>query len=154
MPSSFTNLTYHIVFSTKYRKPWLTDDIRTELFDFLRGVIAKRDGKLLEIGGTEDHIHIVTSCSPKMALADFVRDLKAGSSKWMHEDKRHLDFEWQTGYGAFTVSHSQVDIVRKYAGNQQEHHRQLSFEDEFRAILQRHGITFDEQYLFEDEDRD
>jgi len=151
MPSSFTSLTYHIVFSTKYRKPWLTDDVRADLYEYLRGIIAKKDGRLLEVGGTEDHIPLVTTCSPKVALSDFVRDVKANSSRWLRDEKGRTDFQWQTGYGAFTVSHSQVEVVREYARNQQEHHRRLSFEDEFRAILERHGITFDERYLFEDD---
>jgi putative transposase len=151
MPSSFTSLTYHIVFSTKFRRPWLTDEIRADLFAYLRGIIAKKGGRLLEVGGTEDHIHLVTSCSPKVALADFIRDLKANSSRWMHDEKGRTVFEWQTGYGAFTVSHSQVEVVRNYARNQQEHHRELSFKDEFRELLARHGITFVEKYLFEDE---
>jgi putative transposase len=151
MPSSHTSLTYHIVFSTKFRKPWLTDALRDELYVYLLGIIANKGGRLLEIGGIEDHIHIVTTCSPKIALSDFVRDIKANSSRWVRDEKGRVEFNWQTGYGAFTVSHSKVDDTRKYVQNQREHHDGWSFEDEFRAILQRHGVAFNEEYLFEDD---
>ena len=151
MPSSFTSLTYHIVFSTKFRKRWLTDNLRNDLYVYLLGIIANKGGQLLEIGGTEDHIHLVTTCSPKMALSDFVRDIKANSSRWVRDEKGEQDFNWQTGYGAFTVSYSRVDATREYVRNQQEHHKARSFKEEFRAILERHGITFNEEYLFEDD---
>jgi putative transposase len=151
MPSSFTSLNYHIVFSTKVRKPLLTDDLRADLCVYLLGIIANKGGQLLEFGGTEDHIHLVTTCSPKMALSDFVRDIKANSSRWLRDEKGRPDFQWQTGYGAFTISYSRVDDTRKYVRNQQEHHAVRSFEDEFRAILERHGIVFNEEYLFEDD---
>ncbi len=96
-------------------------------------------------------MHILTSCHPTIALAEFVRDIKANSSKWLHEERQHHNFQWQTGYGAFTVSCSQIDTIRNYICNQAEHHRKQSYEDEFRTILHRHGISFDEQYLFENE---
>jgi len=137
MASSYTSLSFHIVFSTKYRRPALTDAIRPETYKY--------------IGGMADHLHILTACPPTVALADFVRDIKANSSKWLHEDKGQRQFQWQTGYGAFTVSCSQVDAVRRYILAQADHHRSRSFEDEFRGVLARHGITFDERYLFENE---
>ena len=151
MASTYTSLAYHIVFSTKYRRPMLTDAVRSETYNYIAGIIANKQGQLLEIGGIDDHIHLVTSCSPTVALADFVRDIKANSSKWLHEDKGRRDFQWQAGYGAFTVSRSRIDVLRQYVLNQPAHHRKQSFEDEFRAILQRHGISFDEKYLFEAE---
>ena len=151
MPSSYTSLVYHIVFSTKYRKPTFTELIRSETYAYIGGIIANKKGQLLEIGGTDDHIHILTSCSPTIALAEFVRDMKANSSKWLHEEKQHHDFQWQTGYGAFSVSYSRIDAIRQYVSNQAEHHETRSFEDEFRMILQRHQIAFEEKYLFESE---
>jgi REP element-mobilizing transposase RayT len=151
MPSAYTSLTYHIVFSTKYHKPRLTDAIRAETYSYIGGIIANKRGQAIEIGGVADHIHIVTSCSPAVALADFIRDIKANSSKWLREEKDQRDFGWQVGYGAFTVSCSQADTVRRYVRNQAEHHRTRSFEEEFRAMLKRHGISFDEKYLFEAE---
>ena len=149
MASTYTSLTYHIVFSTKHRRPSLTDAIRSETYNYIAGIIANKHGQVLEMGGVPDHIHLVTSCSPTIALADFVRDIKANSSKWLREDKGRRDFQWQTGYGAFSVSRSQIDAVQQYVRNQPEHHRKRSFEDEFRDILKRHGISFDEKYLFE-----
>jgi REP element-mobilizing transposase RayT len=151
MPSSYTSLAYHIVFSTKYRKPTLTAAIREETYRYITGIVSNKQGQRLEIGGVEDHVHLLTTCSPRIPLADLVRDIKANSSKWLHEEKQQAGFAWQTGYAAFTVSHSQFDSVREYIRGQAQHHQHRSFEDEFRTILQRHGIAFDEKYLFEDE---
>ena len=151
MSNSYTSLAYHVVFSTKYRKPTLSSEVRGETYSYIAGIIANKDGQLLEIGGIEDHVHILTACSPRIALADLVRDIKANSSKWLHQEKHRNDFGWQTGYAALTVSTSQVAAVREYIRGQAEHHRKRSFEEEFRAILQRHGIAFDEKYLFDDE---
>jgi REP element-mobilizing transposase RayT len=151
MSSSYTSLVYHIVFSTKYRKPTLTDSIRSETYAYLGGIICNKKGQLLEIGGTDDHVHILTSCPATIALAEFARDIKANSSKWLHEEKQHRNFQWQAGYGAFTVSYSGIDAVRQYICKLADHHKTRSFEDEFRMILQRHQIVFDEKYLFETE---
>ncbi|MDB5391748.1 MAG: transposase [Planctomycetaceae bacterium] len=151
MASTYTSLAYHIVFSTKHRENTLTDSIRQATWNYISGIITNKNGQLLEIGGVEDHVHLLTSCSPRIALADFVRDIKANSSRWLHDEKDVPNFQWQTGYGAFTVSHSQVDVVRKYLQNQAQHHRRQSFEEEYREFLQRHEIAFDEKYLFEDE---
>lgn len=151
MASTFTSLLYHVVFSTKYRKPFLTDAYRDDVYRYMAGIIANKDGQLLEIGGMPDHVHILTTCPPTIAVAEFIRDIKANSSKWLHEEKHLMQFAWQVGYGAFTVSRSQLEIVSKYIRNQAEHHRKQSFEDEFRDILIRHGIVFEEKYLFEAE---
>jgi REP element-mobilizing transposase RayT len=149
--STYTSLTYHVIFSTKNRKPMLRDAIRDETYRYIAGIIANKEGRLVEIGGVEDHVHLLTSCSPRMALADFIRDIKSNSSRWLHEEGRHADFGWQTGYAAFTVSQSQISAVQDYIRGQAEHHRQRSFEEEFRAILVRHGIQFDERFLFDGE---
>src|ERR1700722_2515667 len=149
--SSFTSLLYHVVFSTKYRKPTLTESIRSETYRYIGGIIANKNGAMLEIGGIDDHVHILMSCPATIALAEFIRDIKANSSKWLHEEKHQANFQWQTGYSAFTVSCSQLEAVRQYICNQAEHHRKISFEDEFRLVLRRHGITFEEKYLFERE---
>ncbi len=151
MPSSYTSLNYHIVFSTKYRKRLLVDSIREDVYKYIAGIIHNKNGQLIEIGGIEDHVHILTSCSPKIALADFIRDIKANASKWINEQHRAAKFAWQTGYAAFTVSASQVDVVRRYIRNQAKHHKNQSFVDEFRGMLIKHKIPFDEERLFEDE---
>jgi putative transposase len=149
--SSYVSLSYHIVFSTKYRKPDLSEPLRKELAGYIAGIIRNKEGQLLEIGGMEDHIHILTSCSPKLALADFIRDIKANASRWINEGPGGGKFAWQSGYGAFTVSASQAPVVRAYILNQAEHHRVRSFKEEFRELLVRHGISFDESRLFEEE---
>ena len=151
MASTYTSLAYHIVFSTKYRKPTLTAAVREDTYRYIAGIVANKQGQLLEIGGVEDHVHLLTTCSPQIALADLVRDIKANSSKWLHEEKKQAGFAWQTGYAAFTVSRSQFDSVREYIRGQAEQHQRQSFEDEFRTNSRRHGIAFDEKYLFENE---
>jgi putative transposase len=146
--ASYATLTYHVVFSTKYRRRSLTDAIRGETYQYIAGIITNKQGRAIEIGGIDDHVYLLTTCSPRIAVADFVRDIKANSSKWLHDVKHQTSFGWQTGYAAFTLSCSQIDVVRQYIRGQAEHHRQQSFEDEFRAILERHGVAFDERYLF------
>ena len=149
--SSYTSLYYHIVFGTKLRKPLLVDSLRADVCKYMAGIVTNKDGHLIEIGGIDDHLHLLASCSPKRALAEFIRDVKANSSKWINEQSRFKDFAWQPGYGAFTVSISQLEVVQRYIRNQTEHHRRQSFADEFRALLRKHKIAFDEARLFDDE---
>lgn len=152
MASTFTNLNYHIVFATKYRKPNIPKGLQAELHKYTAGIIQAKKGRPLEINGTGDHVHILTGIPPTIAVADMVRDIKANSSKWMNERPDIIDrFAWQSGYSAFTVSRSQCDTVRKYIRNQETHHTKLSFEDEYLALLKRHGIEYDERYVFETE---
>jgi putative transposase len=149
---SFTCLNYHLVFSTKHRKPVIDDAIRERLYEYIGGIIRAKEGRQIEIGGVADHIHILAGCSPKVAVADWVRDIKANSARWMNEfSERQTRFEWQKGYGAFTVSVSQVEIVRNYIQRQPEHHQRQTFQEEFVELLKRHGIEFDPHYVFEEE---
>ena len=149
---SFSQLNYHIVFATKFRKRSIDADISERLYEYIGGTLRAKNGELVEIGGVEDHVHILARLSPTLAVADVVREVKACSSKWLNElpDRNH-DFYWQKGYGAFTVSYSMVDAVRNYIRNQAEHHRQKTFEEEYVEFLQKHGIEFRNEYLFEDE---
>ncbi|MCH8042938.1 MAG: IS200/IS605 family transposase [Planctomycetes bacterium] len=152
MASTFTSLTYHVVFSTKYRKNRITADLQEELYKYIGGIVRDQKGVLLEIGGVADHVHLLTGFSPTVAVSDVVRLIKANSSKWVNEKADTTrKFQWQTGYAAFTVSCSQVDVVRRYIQNQEEHHKTLSFRDEFLALLKRHGIEVDMRYVFEEE---
>ncbi len=113
MPQSYTNLIYHIVFSTKNRKPIITDDVKTRLYDYIGGAIRKQGGIALAINGMSDHIHVLAKLRADKSVSDVLRDLKANSSGWMHEGFPDLkDFSWQNGYGAFTVSASQIEKVR------------------------------------------
>ena len=149
---SFTQLTYHVVFATKYRHPAITDQIKKRLYEYIGGTIRAKKGNLIEIGGVNDHVHILTRLSPAIAVADVVREIKANSSKWMNEQPETIQtFEWQKGYGAFTVSYSQIAVVEQYIRNQEEHHRTRSFQEEYIEFLERHGIEFRLEYLFEDE---
>ena len=116
---SFTSLNYHVVFSTKYRKPAIDESIRERLYEYIGGIIRAKEGAQIEIGGVADHIHILAGCSPTVAVADWVRDIKANSARWMNElPERQARLEWQKGYGAFTVSASQVPVVRNYIQRQ------------------------------------
>ncbi len=150
MPQSFACLHYHLVFSTRHREPWLTADLRPRLFDYLGGVLRAHDGCLVAAGGVEDHVHLLARLGREMAVAEALQLLKANSSKWVHETGAGPPaFGWQTGYAAFTVSLSQMDAVKSYLARQEEHHRTQTFQDEFRALLRRHGMDFDEKYLWD-----
>jgi len=149
---SYTKLTYHVVFSTKYRQPTITEEIRERLYEYIGGTIRNLNGSLLEIGGIEDHLHLLVNLSPAKSLSDSIRDIKANASKWANElAELEVRFEWQKGYGAFTVSYSHTDSVRHYIRNQREHHCAMSFEDEYIKMLRSHEIEYDLKYLFEAE---
>lgn len=150
--STFTRLYYHIVFGTKYRKPSLKESFRARLYQYVGGVLRTGKGTLLEIGGVDDHVHLLANVSPATSVSDSIRNIKANASRWINEEiKPARRFEWQKGYSAFTVSHSQISSVRTYLQNQSEHHRKLSFREEYIELLRRHGIPFEEKYLFEEE---
>jgi putative transposase len=149
MPSSFTNLLFHIIFSTKNREPLIRESFRDELEKYIAGIIRNEEGTLLDIGGMPDHLHIIAKFKPDRSVADMVRVIKANSSKWLNE--RHGDagrFAWQSGYGAFSVSQSQIGALRAYVQNQEAHHRTRSFQDEFRDFLNKHEIEYDERYIW------
>jgi REP element-mobilizing transposase RayT len=150
VPSSYTHLLYHIVFSTKERRPLITPALRAELEPYLGGIVREQRGIPLEIGGMPDHVHLVLRVRPDQAVADVVRLVKANSSKWANERSDLTErFSWQTGYGAFTVSASQLAVVRRYVQTQEEHHRKQKFQEEFIGLLKKHGIEYDERYLWE-----
>jgi len=152
MSSTFTNLLYHIVYSTKHREPLIDVAWQNDLHSYIGGIVRERDGIAIQIGGMPDHIHVLAKLSPKRAIMDVLRDIKAGSSKWINDSGRVRGrFEWQSGYAAFSVSQSQVERVVEYIQAQAEHHREVTFRDEFLGLLRRHEIEFDMQYVFEDE---
>jgi len=152
MSSTLTNLTCHIVFSTKYRQPLITPKLRDKLFPYIGGIIRNKGGALIRIGGVADHVHLVVNLRPDIALSDMVRLIKGNSSKWINEQnpERETRFAWQPGYGAFSVSQSQLSALVAYVDHQEEHHRVQSFQDEFIAALKKHGIDYDERYLFDE----
>jgi len=150
--STFTNLLFHIVYSTKYRKPMIQSAWEDELYGNVGGIIRGHKGTLLCMGGTEDHVHLLAKLSPTIAVSDMLRLIKSNSSKMVNETFRPAAaFEWQPGYAAFSVSESQFDRVRQYIRNQKEHHRKTTFKDEFIQLLEKHKIEYDEQYVFEQE---
>lgn len=145
-----THLTIHVIYATRRRHPWLVKDIRTQLFGYIHGICRNINAPLVIAGGVEDHTHLLLDLHPSVALAAAVRDIKANSSRWVHQTFPHLsDFAWQTSYAAFAVSASLRDTVRGYIENQEQHHRSVSFADELREFCQRHGLPFDEGQAFE-----
>jgi REP element-mobilizing transposase RayT len=150
MPQSYTSLHYHFVFSTKGRLPLITPDIRPRLWEYLGGIVRGARGIPIQIGGTDDHVHLLVTLRQQPALADFLRELKAGSSRWIHDTfPTATNLWWQNGYGAFTVSYSALDVVKAYIANQEEHHKKVTFQEEFRLLLLKHGIELDEKYLWD-----
>ena len=147
MANTYTSLTYHVVFSTKNREPWLTPPICERLWPFLGGIARENGMKALEIGGVADHVHVLISIPPTVPASKAVQLLKGGSSHWLKSEFSNLSaFAWQDGYGAFTVSESQVEAVRAYIRQQAEHHRTRTFAEEYRSFLERHHVEFDERY--------
>lgn len=150
MPQSLTKLFVHIIFSTKNRDPLLTDKkIRKAVHDYLADVCRKHSCPALEVGGVSDHVHILCSLSKSIAIKDLVQQIKQDSSFWVKKQwPRFNYFYWQNGYGAFSVSPLHVKQVQEYIANQEEHHREVGFEDEFRAFLQRYQIAYDERFVW------
>ena len=147
MSDTFSNLSVHVVFSTKDRIPLITRRVRKRVFPYIGGVIKGLGGTVIAIGGMPDHAHFVARLPTNMCVADFVRKIKANSSKWMNERATDMKFGWQRGYGAFSISESVVSSVAQYVRNQERHHRSRSFEEELMMLLTRHGIGFDERNL-------
>lgn len=150
--STFTNLLFHIAYSTKYRRPAIQPEWQDELYAYFGGILDDQKGTLLRCGGVADHVHLLAKLSPTIAISDVLRVLKSNSSKWINERPDVSEqFKWQTGFAAFSVSESQAPVVKVYIDNQEEHHRRTTFEAEFLAMLKRHGIEFDPRYVFERE---
>ena len=148
MSASYCNLLYHIIFSTKNREPWLTQELRSRAHQYLGGAIRDERGIAMAINGTADHVHILAKLRQDKAIAKLIGELKANSSGWISRTfNGTAEFAWQEGYGAFTVSESMVPTVRRYIERQEEHHRNVSFLDELKALLKAHGLPFDERYL-------
>ncbi|MGD9126254.1 MAG: IS200/IS605 family transposase [Planctomycetia bacterium] len=149
MAGTYSKLLFHLVFSTKNRIPFISAKWEEELYQYIGGILRNEDGVLIEIGGTEDHLHILVQLKPTHLLANLVRTIKAFSSKWVNEEKLKLrKFGWQEGYSAFTVSESQADRVVAYIRSQKEHHKKNDFKSEFIALLKKHAVEYKEEYLW------
>ena len=149
MANTFTSLHCHIVFSTKNRERWLRPEIEEDVWRYLGGICRTHHVKALQIGGVDDHVHLLLGVPPTLALSDVMKRIKGESSKWLSKEKKDMvGFGWQDGYGAFTVGKSQIPDTIRYIQTQREHHRKVTFEDEYRKFLHFHEIEADEKYIF------
>ncbi|GMV94363.1 MAG: hypothetical protein AMXMBFR82_41410 [Candidatus Hydrogenedentota bacterium] len=140
----------HLIYSTKHRKPHLTDAVRPKLFAYQAGIYETFDCPAITIGGTGDHIHALFVLSKNLALCDLIKEVKKASSKWLKtQGPEFAEFQWQNGYGAFSLSQSHVARARRYIDAQVEHHRTVTFQDEFRLFLKRYRIEYDERYVWD-----
>jgi putative transposase len=148
MASTRTRLLVHLVFSTKNREPQISEELQDSLYSYLGGLVRSVDCSMLAVGGMPDHVHLLVRLHPNTGVAPLVNKIKANSSRWVNEGRRSEPrFAWQRGYGAFSVSESQVGVVKQYIAHQVEHHRKRSFREELVELLQKHGVEFDERYL-------
>lgn len=151
MPQSLAKILVHTVFSIKDRRPFLRDKpLRDELHKYLGGILTNLECQPVIVGGVEDHVHLLCALSRTCDAAAMVKEVKRGSSLWLKTKSPDLaDFAWQNGYGIFSIGFSQIEAVREYIAGQEEHHRKVSFQDEFRQLLRRYEIEFDERYVWD-----
>ncbi|MGO8932394.1 MAG: IS200/IS605 family transposase [Terracidiphilus sp.] len=150
MAHTYTSLLIHVIFSTSSRAPLLTDAIRLDVHAYLGGILRELDAIPIAIGGTADHVHLLTRLPANLALADCLRVVKTNSSRWVKERwPQERKFAWQGGYGAFSVSESRRSAVIRYIRDQAQHHRRISFKEEFLALLKNHHVEFDERYIWQ-----
>jgi REP element-mobilizing transposase RayT len=151
MPQSFVSLHYHLIFSTKNRLPLIAPEVQPRLFQYIGGILRAEGCVLQAAGGVADHVHLLVSLDKQLSISEALRIIKASSSRWVHEcaPTALSGFAWQAGYGAFAVSHSHRDRIRGYLSRQAEHHRTVTFQEEFLAFLKRHEIEYDERYLWD-----
>ena len=148
MANTYTSLHYHIIFSTKNREPWITTDSEARVWRFIGGLARKHRMTALQIGGVEDHLHALVTAPPILSPSQIAQILKGESSKWIHREFQLKEFAWQDGYGAFSVSLSNIPQVIAYIQNQHEHHRRKTFQEEYLEFLKASGIAYDERYLW------
>lgn len=150
MPGTYSQLLYHVVFSTKRREQWIAPDLADRLYPYLGGLVRAERGTLFDINGIEDHVHLYLRWRPDAALSDLMRVVKSRSSAWVHETfPRHRKFAWQEGYAAFTVSKSQEKAVKAYIAGQHEHHKKEDFRSELLWLLKKHEVEYDVRYVFD-----
>ena len=150
MPQSLAQILVHLVFSTKNREALLADDIRDELHAYIGGIVENQKGTLLKTGSVSDHIHLLIAHPRTCAPSELMQEIKTGSSKWLKTKSAHYaQFHWQGGYGIFSVSPSHRPALENYIGNQAEHHREVTFQEEYRHLLQKYGIEYDEGYVWD-----
>ena len=149
MPQSLANILLHVIFSTKNRAPWIPIDIEPELHPYLASICRAHRCPAHEIGGSDDHVHLVVSLGRTITVSSLLEEMKSSSSKWIKmKGDRYARFSWQAGYGAFSIGQSQLEAVKKYIAGQREHHRHKSFQEEFREFLAKYQVHHDEQYVW------
>jgi REP element-mobilizing transposase RayT len=150
MANTYTSLHYHIVFSTKNRERWIYPEIEERVWSYLAGIAKQNKMTPIQIGGVADHVHLLTTLPRTLCIADFVKEVKRVSTGWIQErGGLFAQFHWQAGYGCFSVSESMVQKVVRYIEGQEEHHRVITFQDEYRELLRRHGQKWEEQYVWD-----
>ena len=150
MGQSLNKIYVHLVFSTKYRKPLITNSIKDELFSYLGGICKNMECNPIQVGGYKNHVHILCLLSKKIALMDLLEKVKSNFSKWIKtKGSEFANFYWQNGYGAFSVNPSEIEIVKTYILNQQEHHERKTFQQEFLAFLKKYDVEYDERYVWD-----
>ena len=150
MPQSLSNVLIHIVFSTKNRDRLIAPEIEQELYSYLATICKSHDCPALKIGGAEDHVHLLSRLSRTITISKLIEQVKKGSSKWIKtKGTKFAKFFWQNGYGAFSIGASQIPALRQYIENQKTHHQRQSFMDEYRALLKKYQIEYDERYVWD-----
>jgi REP element-mobilizing transposase RayT len=149
MANTYASLHYHIIFSTKNRESWIKPNVESRIWSYIGGIARTHKMTALQIGGCDDHIHALVQAPPIYSPSKIAQHLKGESSKWIHEEFPTMSrFGWQDGYGAFTVSKSQLPEAIRYIQRQREHHRKKTFQEEYKAFLKQYGIEYDERYLW------
>ncbi|HEX2473505.1 MAG TPA: IS200/IS605 family transposase [Lacipirellulaceae bacterium] len=149
MAHSYVSALFHCVFTTKERRDTITEDLQERVWPYMGGIARENNMRALAIGGVEDHVHLLLSIPSTLSVAKALQLIKGGSSTWVHETfPEYHRLEWQEGYGAFSIGVSQVDDTRQYIANQREHHRTKTFQEEFLAFLERHGIDYDSRFIW------
>ena len=149
MAQTLVSLMVHIIFSTKNREPFVTHSIEPELFAYMGGILKNQNSRLLDAGGTADHVHMLISQSKNVSLSSLMKDLKKDSSFWIKRKGREFhNFHWQDGYGAFSIGHSQIPELKKYISQQKEHHRKRTFQEELMAFFDEYEMEYDLRYLW------
>ena len=150
MPQSLSSILIHLIFSTKNREPFITPAIETELHPYMAKIFRELKSPSLAIDGVSDHVHVLFSLARVIKVADLLQEVKTETSKWIKtKGPEFKNFHWQSGYGAFSIGQSQVEEVKRYIHSQKEHHRRVTFQEEYRKFLNAYGIDFDERYVWD-----
>jgi putative transposase len=147
MANTFTQVYIHLVFAVKNREKLIADTWKKELYDYISGIIHRQGQRLLIINGIADHVHLLISLRPNISISELVRDIKANSSRFIREKNFVSNFQWQNGYGVFSIAHSGISKVSEYIRNQENHHRNLPFREEFQILLKENDLTYLPEYL-------